>query len=66
MRDSVLCQLDTFSAVNQGNKMVKVITVMWPKTGSVNKMEKQMTQLVKRVHLLIYAALKLSIDKFCT
>lgn len=32
----------TFSAVNQGGKMVKVVdVVVWPKAGAVNKIDKR-------------------------
>lgn len=47
----------TFSAVNQRGKIAKAEDfVVWPKVGAVNKK--------KSSHLLIVAALKLSIDKF--
>lgn len=44
-----------------------VDAVIWPKAGAVNKMDKRNYVIGEEIsHLLIFAALKLSIDKFCT
>lgn len=58
-----------FSAVNQGCRMVEVVeAVNWSKAGAVNKLAKRKRSDSERdiSHILIFAALKLSNDKFCT
>lgn len=59
--DSLLF-FDTFSAVNQGGKTVKVIDdIIWPKDGAVKTKDKRNDLIGKeRFHLLIFAALKLT------
>lgn len=49
--------------------MVSVVeAVNWPKAGAVNKLTKRKRSDLERdvSHILIFAALKLSTDKFCT
>lgn len=68
-KKSVPGELGRFCAANQGCKMVQVVeAVKWPKAGAVNKLDKRKRPDWERdaSHLLILAALKFSVDKFCT